>query len=271
MARKDAPALTPGQIEQIAKVLGDTEAGLTGTEIGYLLGQARIKDVDPKITKWKRLYNALGRRHNMDGSADRTLAFIRFALDPARYVGQRGLFELRRAGVNAVLVFVGLEFGDDGKFHRVSKAKTLEEAEQRADQLRKKLKQRDVHEDVLKFCKAELLRDNYFHAVLEATKSVASKIREKTGLDLDGSGLVDAALGSASPPLRINALGTESERSEQRGFVNLVKGLFGTFRNPTAHEPRIEWNMAEEDALDLLSAASYVHRRIDGAVASSGA
>lgn len=262
----NAPTLTPGQLEQIAKVLGDTHTGLTGSEIGQLLSQARVKDVNPKQTKWRRLYNALARRHNMDGSADRTLAFIRYALDPARYMGQKEVFEKRRAGVNAVLAFVGLEFGEDGKFHAVSQVETIDEAEERANQLRKKLKRRDVHPDVLTFCRAELLTDNYFHAVLEATKSVASKMREKSGLDLDGAPLADAALGGSAPRLQINALTTKSERSEQKGFVNLVKGLFGTFRNPTAHEARIEWTMSEEDALDLLSLASYVHRRIDGSV-----
>ncbi len=33
---------------------------------------------------------------------------------------------------------------------------------------------------------------NYFHAVLEASKSVADKLRAKTGKDGDGSALVDA-------------------------------------------------------------------------------
>lgn len=261
-----APRLSPGQLEQIAKVLGDTNSGLTGSEIGQLLRQARIKDVNPDMTKWKRLFNALATRHTNDGSADRTLAFIRFALDPARYVGMQEAFEQRRAGVNGVLSFVGLEYRDDGRFHSVAKVKTLEEAEDRANRLRQKLRRRDVHPDVLRFCRAELLKDNYFHAVLEATKSVATKIRARTGIDLDGADLVDAALAGTAPSLMINPLSTKSERSEQKGFVNLVKGLFGTFRNPTAHEPRIEWKMAEEDALDLLSLASYVHRRIDGAL-----
>jgi nitrogenase molybdenum-iron protein alpha/beta subunit len=35
------------------------------------------------------------------------------------------------------------------------------------------------------------------------------------------------------------------EKSGQRGFTNLLKGLFGTFRNPTAHARRIKWNMSE--------------------------
>lgn len=101
--------------------------------------------------------------------------------------------------------------------------------------------------------------------MLEASKSVAEKIRGRTGLVNDGAELVDAALGGLQPRLRINAFTTDTERNEQRGFVNLSKGLFGTFRSPTAHAPRANWRLSEDDALDLFSLASYVHRRIDGA------
>jgi uncharacterized protein (TIGR02391 family) len=110
---------------------------------------------------------------------------------------------------------------------------------------------------------AELLQDNYFHAVLEATKSVASKVRSMTGLNSDGAQLIDDAFGGPDPILKINAFKTDTEKSEQRGFTNLAKGLFGTFRNPTAHAPKIEWNLQEQDALDLFTLASYVLRRID--------
>ena len=102
-------------------------------------------------------------------------------------------------------------------------------------------------------------------AVLEATKSVAEKIRKKTGLKSDGARLVQESLAGDSPLLRINALASESHCSEQRGFATLLIGMFGTFRNPTAHAPRISWKMHEEDALDLFTLASYAHRRLDGA------
>ena len=65
--------------------------------------------------------------------------------------------------------------------------------------------------------------------------------------------------------LAINALKSESEQSEQRGFANLVKGTFGMFRNPTAHAPRIQWVMTKRDAEDLLSLVSLIHRRLDAA------
>ena len=140
---------------------------------------------------------------------------------------------------------------------------TINEAEQRARELRASLESRDVHPDVLNFCRAELLADDYFHAVLEANKSVAEKIRAKTGLGDDGSDLIDLALAGTPPMLAINALMTKSEQSEQKGFVNLLKGLIGMFRNPTAHAPRVSWKMEKPDAEDLLSTLSLVHRRLD--------
>ena len=259
------PPFTEGQIERLAQALGETSRGLTGAEIEHTLRKARIPDVDPTNSKWKRLYNALASRQNASQSGVCVVNFIHHALEPARYVGKRDVFEQRREEVNNVLAFRGLSFTPEGKFQRIARASTLGEAERRANRLREKLKERDVHDDVLRFCRAELLEDNYFHAVLEAVKSIDFKLRSKTGLDLDGGELYDAALGGSAPRLQINALQTKSQRSEQSGFLNLLRGLYGTFRNPTAHVARVEWEMSEDDALDLLSIASYTHRRVDKA------
>jgi uncharacterized protein (TIGR02391 family) len=125
---------------------------------------------------------------------------------------------------------------------------------------------RKVHDDVLRFCRAELLNENYFHAVFEAMKSIASKIRNISGLTGDGAPLVQQAFGGAEgkmPLLAINTFATETDKGEQRGFANLLVGLFGTIRNPLAHNPKIEWEMSEQDALDILTMASLIHRKLD--------
>jgi uncharacterized protein (TIGR02391 family) len=86
--------------------------------------------------------------------------------------------------------------------------------------LRAALTAREVHADVLHFCSAEFLQENYFHAVFEATKSIAAKIRTLSGLTGDGADLVQAAFSvpknGGSPRLAINSLSTETERGEQR-------------------------------------------------------
>ena len=262
------PSLSSADIESVCRVLADTDDGLTGTEIGTLLTQMNIPDPGLGITKWKRLLAALSGQQQRDGCSNNVLGFIVEAMKPVRYVEKANIFEMRRMRLNQVLVFVGVELGKNGQLRLREAARTLSEAEGRAGRLRSELLKRNVHQDVIHFCRAELLQDNYFHAVLEAIKSVSEKIREKTGLSGDGAGLADQALalGQAGMPfLAFNSLRTESERSEQRGLLNLMKGVFGTFRNTTAHAPKVSWNMTEQDALDLLTMASFLHRRLDDA------
>jgi uncharacterized protein (TIGR02391 family) len=122
---------------------------------------------------------------------------------------------------------------------------------------------------VLRYCKAELLQENYFHAVFEATKSIAAKIRGLSGLASDGAELAQGAFGlpkDGTPPLlAVNDLRTDTDRGEQRGFANLLVGLFGTVRNPLAHNPKAEWTMDEQDAMDILTLVSLIHRKLDQA------
>lgn len=265
MATDKKRYFSQGQIERIAKILGDTYSGLTGSDIGHMLASTKIKDVDPENTKWKRLYNAFVEQHNSRNSDNYILKFIAKALEPSRFAGDSGQYHQIMDDLNVILSFQGLKFLDDGKFHTTKIAKTLSEAEKRVSSLKRTVAERNLHPELLAYCRSELLEDNYFHAVLEAVKGIASMVRKKTCLSTDGAELIDTAFSGTDPILHINAFSTGTEKSEQKGFVNLLKGLFGTFRNPTAHVPKIEWEMNEQDALDLFTMASYAFRRVDGA------
>lgn len=259
------PKLSHTKLEALCAVIGDTNEGLTGSEIGRLLVRSGIEDPVPSHTKRHRLFEALSVRQEQDKCANNVLAFVQTVLDPVRFRGNPKEFDRLRAEINEVLAFSGWGVGEDGKLRQVAEARTLDEAQARAGRLRSELLRRNVHADVLRFCRAELVQENYFHSVFEATKSVSEKIRERTGLRGDGAELVDQALSVSSPLLAINTLRSETEQSEQKGFGNLLKGMFGTFRNVTAHAPKITWSIGEEDALDLLSLVSYLHRRLDAA------
>jgi len=262
------PEFNVSALERVSDVLADTSTGLTGSEMGRLLAQLGIADPLPGMTKRVRLFEALKHRQQRDRCGNHVVGFIQEAMKPIRHTGSPGWFDTKRDELNKVLAFVGYELGEDGLLMPRTAARTLTEAEQRANRLRAALERRGVHGDVLRFCRAELLQDNYFHAVLEATKSLSDKIRARTGLPGDGAPLADQALSlgqAAMPFLAFNSLRTESEQMEQKGLLNLMKGLFGTFRNPTAHAPKISWNITEQDALDLLTMASFLHRRLDSA------
>jgi uncharacterized protein (TIGR02391 family) len=184
---------------------------------------------------------------------------------PGRFIGKNEQFENARRELNAVLSFDGLELTQQADFRRVTIARTIAEAEKRAKILSAKLQGRKIHPEVLKFCNAELLQNNYFHAVFEATKSLAQRIRDLTGLQSDGSLLVDEALSLKKPLLAFNSLQTETQMSEHKGFSMLLKGCFAAVRNPLAHEPKILWT-GEDDAADYLTLISLLHRKLDEAI-----
>lgn len=256
-------------LTSIAKILADTTEGLTGFEIGSLLTQSKIPDPTPSITKWKRLYNAFVELQNQRDFGNHVVVFINRAMNPVQYTGSPQVFAKRRDQLNVVLSFSGLFVGEDGKVRWSEKAKNLDQALERAGRLQSALVNRCVHSDVLHYCKSELLQENYFHAVFEATKSIASKIRTLSGLTSDGAELAQDAFklpkDGTLPILAINSLKNDTDRGEQRGFTNLLIGLFGTVRNPLAHTPKSEWLMEEQDALDILTLVSLIHRKLDRA------
>ena len=257
------------QLETICRIVADTSTGLTGSEIGRLLQESRIEDPDPSMTKWKRLFNAFITFQNRNQAGNHVLVFLGKCLDPARHLRNPDTFRSWIDDLNQVLSLCGMHIGNDGKARRAEKAHTLDDAIARASRLRSKLESRNAHSDVLTACKAELVADNYFHAAFESTKSISRRIRTMTGQDGDGADLVQRVFriheGNCAT-VSLSSLATETQRGEQRGFVNLVTGIFGTFRNPLAHASKIDWEMSEEDALDIMSVVSLVHRRLDKAI-----
>jgi uncharacterized protein (TIGR02391 family) len=265
--RNRIPPFPAERLEAISRVLADTETGLTGSQIDHLLRNCDIPNPTPDMTKWKRLYNAFFEFQNKRGVGNHVIVFIKRAMDPARYVEEPAVFRSRRDRLNSVLAFCGYTVGEDGQVRRADAASTIDQALERANRLHAALVQRSVHADVLKFCKAELVEENYFHAVFEAMKSITAKIRTLSGLTGDGCDLVHDAFGQkfGDPLMAINPFKTETQKGEQNGFMNLLKGLYGTIRNPLAHDPKVEWDMTEQDTLDILAMISLVHRKLDQA------
>ena len=250
-------------LEAICKVLADTSNGLTGTQIGYILQDCKVEDTDLSATKWKRLFNAMANKQNERHIGNFLLMFINRAMNPVNYSREKEKFEWLRTELNIVLSFSGFEVREDGKVIRSKKETTLKGARERAGALRAKLENRNTHIEIYNFCKAELLDENYFHAVLEAIKGLAQRIRNMSELTLDGAELINTAFSVKSPILGINELNSETDKSEQKGFSNMLIGLFGAIRNPIAHVPKSYWSLSEQDALDILSTISFVHRKLD--------
>lgn len=258
------PEFKPNHFEQIAQALGDV---VTGTQLDGLFASCGIPDTSGESTKWRRIHSTLAARQAQDRCGNHVAAFIMAVMTPARFVDRPGLFEETRQSCNRVLAFDGLRLGEDGKFRNVAAASTISEARHRADTIASRLQGRDMHPEVLRYCREELMQDNYFHAVFEAAKSLAQRVREMTRLTLDGAALFDMAFAESNPLIWINPRRTETERSEHKGFALLIKGAFAAIRNPTAHEPKILWQ-GEDDAADYFTLLSLLHRKLDKASAT---
>ncbi|MEA3188727.1 MAG: hypothetical protein QOD99_2557 [Chthoniobacter sp.] len=267
MPQKESP-FSEVDLGTLAKCL---DGAATHKELGSLIRDVGLHECGDGsgYSKWQRIYNALAHAQNQTRTGNLAMKFIQTALSPKRFLNRAGEFDSLRTVVNEILAFRGWHLHGNGKFGPVVKATTIDEAKERAARLRSELERRRVHADVLAFCRAELLQENYFHAVLEATKSVSEKLRAKTSLTGDAGELAmkTLSLGQAGMPfLAFNPLVTETDKSEQSGLMNLFIGMFGAFRNVTAHGPKVNWVITEHDALDLMTLASMLHRRLDAAV-----
>lgn len=256
------PQFPEGHVESLAKLLG--ECG-SGSDISRVLRDRGLNDQSAESTKWRRLYWVFLDCQRRYGSANKILDFVQAFLAPARFVNRSDEFETHRQQLNIILAFSGLEYRPEGRFAKCDPAKTLDEAERRVRTIRMKFQGRRIHSEVLKYCRPELMQDNYFHAVFEATKGLAQRIRDMSGVQADGALLIDKVFTIDRPVLAINTLRSETEKSEHKGFALLLKGCFAAIRNPLAHEPKILWQ-GEDDAADYLSLISLLHRKLDDGV-----
>ena len=76
----------------------------------------------------------------------------------------------------------------------------------------------------------------YQNAILDAIHLLSDILRERANVDGDGASLVGQALGGDTPRLRINKLQTETEKNEQRGLEQILRGMYLGIRNPRSHE-----------------------------------
>lgn len=258
------PRFGETQLRALANTMAEFQ---THREISDVLSLCGM-DSNIEGSKKDRLYAALSRSEERFSCGNKVIEYTQKSIPPSMFANRSEEFSSRRNKINTVLAFSGFHLREDGNIETVKPASTISEAQQRAASLRSEINRRGLHGEVHRFSRAELLDDNYFHAVLEAAKSLPERVRTLSGLQLDGHELYDTAFGTNGTPARVavNARSTQSERSLHTGTVHLLKCLYSLFRNPVAHEPKITMAMTEDEALEALTMISFAHRKLDGAV-----
>ena len=282
MAGRHQPPFNPATVRAVAEVLGRTSGGLTGSEIDRVLVAKGLPDpigdqqrqapagYYVRGSKADRITSAILEQQSRTKSGRPLVGFINQSMTIVSHVGDPDRFRRWQGELDEVLITEGLQIREDGRVSRASgRATTLDQVAQLAGRVERKLTDLECHPEALRYCDVELLRRSNFHAASESVKGIFDRIRTASNSSGDGAQLVDDVFGFRKkiPRLTLSRLETDSEKSEQTGLMNLIKGLYGLYRNPLAHTPRKKREedrpVSEAELVALLISVSLVHHHLD--------
>ena len=246
------------QITKICKILGEL---LTGQEITIMFANLGINCELPDIdTKWKRIYNGVANECNKNNSYDPMIKIIEYIMSPSLFVERQNDFTDALDSLNTLLSFIGLKLLPTGKVIKVTPATTLDEATEVVSRLKADLHRFSIHPQILAFCRPEIISENLFHLIFESCKCLLAELRSISGLDLDGSTLVNRCFEGSSPIIVMNKFQTDDEKSDHNGLRSLLNAIVYLYRNPKAHTPKYLSNDTYQstiEALIIISRARY--------------
>ncbi|MHC2021452.1 TIGR02391 family protein [Methylobacterium sp. CM6247] len=103
---------------------------------------------------------------------------------------------------------------------------------------------------------------HYSNAIEAAVKALNGLVRLRSGLEQDGSSLMERAFAPSNPVLKFNSLTDQSDKDEQKGFMMMFSGAVAGLRNPRAHG---FINDDPERALEFIAFVSLLAKLLDGA------
>lgn len=262
------------KLKALANKLG-TLPELTHTNIDKYLVECSIQDISTKSksvglgyipgdSKSKRIYKCFINEVHRTNNDLKIVSFIERALDPSRFADSKRYDDILN-DINSVLLFMGCEINKSGKVKIVKKATTIDEVQERINALENEAKKRNVHLEVLKYCKREYLDKDYFHAQFEASKGLFQRIRDLTNQNVDGTKLINGVFSTDEPMLILpNLKLTErTDKDEFLGYKHLFEYVVNAVRNPEGHTPRILASEELGECLDNFVIISRCHRFLD--------
>ncbi|MCZ2500774.1 TIGR02391 family protein, partial [Xylophilus sp. Kf1] len=93
----------------------------------------------------------------------------------------------------------------------------------------------DLHPEIARAA-SKLYKDGHYSSAVEhSVKALNGLVRLRSGLEHDGSTLMERAFNPSNPAIRFNALADQSDKDEQKGFMMMFSGAVAGLRNPRAH------------------------------------
>lgn len=258
-------------IESISRILAEET---TGSKIDVLFDNLGLVNFDETLnrgytsTKWVRLNESIIYECKKTNNPKPFFEVIEYITRPAEYIEYPSQWEKLLTSINSKLMFYGFEVNDSGNVVRTKIVTSFSDGQKRLTSFTKRLSDYDIHPQVLKYCTDELFSENYFHAILEASKGLLERIRELSGSSSDGSTLINEVLINKNPILVINGnkIETLTEKSEYNGFKSLLNTIVYFYRNPKAHEPKLYNPTSESDAVTAFTLISMAHSILDNCI-----
>lgn len=123
----------------------------------------------------------------------------------------------------------------------------------------------DLHPEISRAASRFYQDGHYSTAVEAAVKALNALVRLRSGLEQhDGTTLMERAFSPTNPVLRFNHLQDQSDKDEQKGFMQMFSGAVSGLRNPRAHG---FINDDPERALEFIAFVSLLAKLLDSATA----
>lgn len=122
-----------------------------------------------------------------------------------------------------------------------------------------------LHSTIISSSYSQFRNGQYRDAIFNSIIAIFDLIRKRTKLNKDGAELIDETFSLNRPKLIISELDSESGRNEQKGYMQILKGVYQGIRNPKAHSLTTDLNQTK--AAQYLIFASLLARRIEEATA----
>lgn len=117
-----------------------------------------------------------------------------------------------------------------------------------------------IHPQVHEVAMRHYLNGDFRNAVLDSITCVFDKIRQRSGRSEDGDRLINEAFRIQDPCLIVSDIESESGQNDQKGFMEICRGLYRSVRNPKAHS--LEHDLDEIKAAQYLVLSSILMRRV---------
>lgn len=248
-------------IETISRIIGSI---MTGSTITKMLEQLNIEDNSNQSTKWRRLDFVMRETQTTYDCGKKVLEIIKYVFHPtSSWFSDNNEYKSYINEINKCISFYGYEVQEDGNIHLIKSSKTRTQANERYDSLKSKLIERNIHPQILEFCTQDIVNEDYFSIIFEASKSVYDRIRKMTGINLDGNRLIYTCFDLKYPIIVFNSLKTDTEKNLYSGLKNILLSIAQIGRNPKAHTPKIYSYDSLDNCLDILNLISFSHKMLD--------